>query len=101
VRRVISDDPETLDLLDQAMQRPSSIHAGVDIVNASERPQGNSSDRALRKLRTDAPELHADVLAGRLSAHAAMVSTIECLVGSRTGTCSPLTRAAQCHRMMT
>lgn len=36
-------------------------------------PQGTSKDRALRKLRTDAPELHAEVLAGNLTAHGAMV----------------------------
>ncbi len=76
VRRVASDDPVTIDLLDQALQRPAHLHAGgsdVDIVHITPRPDGNRSDRALRKLRKDAPELHAEVLAGRLSAHAAMV----------------------------
>lgn len=37
------------------------------------RPRGTSKDYALRRLRKDAPELHAGVLAGNLSAHAAMV----------------------------
>jgi hypothetical protein len=36
-------------------------------------PEGNSQARALRRLRKDAPELHAEVLAGRLTPHAAMV----------------------------
>lgn len=72
VRRLIADDTEALDLLDRALQNPAHVHSpDVDIVHV--RPDGNSRDRALRKLRTDAPELHAEVLAGRLSAHAAMV----------------------------
>ena len=72
VRRVVSDDPEAVDLLDRALQNPAHVHSpDVDIVHV--RPDGNSRDRALRKLRADAPNLHAEVLAGRLSAHAAMV----------------------------
>lgn len=35
--------------------------------------RGTSRGYALRKLQTDAPMLHEEVLAGRLSAHAAMV----------------------------
>lgn len=74
IRRVASADPVTLDLLDQAQQRP---HGGDrtqgKIDNVQLAPTGNSSPRALRKLRDDAPELHAEVLAGRLSAHRAMV----------------------------
>jgi hypothetical protein len=70
VRRIVADDTEALDLLDDALQNPSSIHAGN---NVPSRPEGNSRAKALRKLRKDAPELHADVLAGNLSAHAAMV----------------------------
>lgn len=42
--------------------------------NRQERaPVGTTKDRALRKLRKDAPALHAEVLAGRISAHGAMV----------------------------
>jgi hypothetical protein len=70
VRRLIANDPEALDLLDRALQNPASAHAGNNVPG---RPEGNSRDKALRKLRKDAPELHAEVLAGRLSAHAAMV----------------------------
>jgi hypothetical protein len=68
VKRLVADDPEALDLLDQALQNPDALHN----VQANA-PTGNAKDRALRKLRKDAPELHAEVLAGRLSAHAAMV----------------------------
>lgn len=60
------------DLLDRALQNPAHIHHDDNIVQVKA-PQGNSADRALRKLRADAPELHAQVLAGILSAHAAMV----------------------------
>lgn len=71
--------PELTDDLDKAFgrkQRSDKIADNVDNVNDSvdlERPTGNKQRQALRKLRKDAPELHADVLAGRLSAHGAMV----------------------------
>lgn len=78
VRRIVADDPEALDLLDQALQgkhggdRRSAHATNVDISNV-DRPTGTTRDRALRKLRKDAPKLHAEVLAGHLSAHAAMI----------------------------
>ena len=37
------------------------------------RPVGNSAAQALRRLRKDCPELHAEVIAGGLSPHAAMI----------------------------
>lgn len=56
----MNPDPKALDLLDQALQNPAHVHIGhsdVDNINISEgRPDGNSSARALRKLRKDAPE---------------------------------------------
>lgn len=70
VRRIVAHDIEASDLLDQALQNTSSVHAGN---NVTSRPEGNSRSKALRRLRKDAPELHADVLAGRISAHGAMV----------------------------
>jgi hypothetical protein len=76
VCRIVASEPEAADLLDRALQRPVganqySIGEGADNVNTL--PDGNSKAQALRRLRKDAPELHADVLSGRLSAHAAMV----------------------------
>lgn len=71
VRRIVADDAETTDLLDQALQR-SVGNPGIGN-NVPDRPAGNTQAKALRRLRKDAPELHADVLAGRLSAHGAMV----------------------------
>lgn len=74
VRKLLVDDVEALDLLDQAVQgRRGERTDLVPNIHEVERPAGTTRDRALRKLRKDAPELHADVLAGRLTAHAAMV----------------------------
>lgn len=78
IRRIVRDDPEALDLLDQTLQNPAYIHVGygrdVDNVNITARPEGNTSEAALRRLRKDRPDLHARVLAGELSPHAAMVT---------------------------
>jgi len=68
IKQIIRGDPEAEDMLDQALQNPNALHN----VQAKA-PTGNTRERALRKLRADAPDLHADVLAGRLSAHRAMV----------------------------
>jgi hypothetical protein len=72
VKRIVASDPETADLLDRELQRAPGRPESVDIVN-EKRPTGNARDAALRRLRKDAPELHAEVLAGHLTAHAAMV----------------------------
>lgn len=76
VRRLVRDDPETLDLLDRALQRPlgSNQHSeGLDNIQTLDPPSGTSREAALRRLRKDRPDLHAEVLGSRLSAHAAMV----------------------------
>jgi hypothetical protein len=70
VKRLCGDDPEAIDLIDQATQNPSSLH--VDN-NVNSRPVGNTAQQAIRRLRKDRPDLHARVLAGELSPHAAMV----------------------------
>jgi hypothetical protein len=70
VRRIVSGDTQAVDLLDRALQNEPSVHAGNNIPG---RPEGTSADKALRRLRKDAPALHAEVLAGALSPHAAMV----------------------------
>lgn len=85
IKRIVADDPEAVDLLDRVLQRQvGRPRETVDNINNSEgRPSGTSQARALRRLRKDAPELHAEVIAGRLSAHAAMVKA-----GFRTRTIS-------------
>lgn len=73
LRRVVADDPVTVDLLDRALQvRPGGDRSKSNNVTAAQ-PAGNQQAKALRRLRKDAPDLHAEVLAGHLSAHAAMV----------------------------
>lgn len=78
IRRVLEAFPDKAeaakarDLLDRALQNPAHLHHDDNIVQVKA-PQGNARDRALRKLRSDAPELHAEVLAGNLTAHGAMV----------------------------
>lgn len=78
IRRVIGDDPEALDLLDKALSNPAGVHlerSGTDVISIRDNAGGHGTSRAyaLRKLRKDAPELHTEVLAGRLTAHKAMV----------------------------
>ncbi len=95
VHRVIEHDREALDLFDQALQKPHggdrrSADFKIDNISLEtpedERPQeapnpgGTAKRQALRKLRKEADggneqaaELHAEVLADRLSAHAAMI----------------------------
>lgn len=82
VRRVVADDREALDLLDRELQEPAGRPAEIvdNINNFPGRPSGTSRDQAIRRLRSEAEHgnetaagLHADVMAGRISAHAAMV----------------------------
>lgn len=74
LRRIVGNDPVTLDLLDQTLQRepgrPEKILYNVQDIQVA--PTGNTSSSALRRLRKDRPDLHARVLAGELSPHKAM-----------------------------
>lgn len=108
IKRIVADDPEAVDLLDRVLRgghggdrrsKNFKVH-NVQLENKKE-SNGGRRDRALRRLRKDAPELHAEVIAGRLSAHAAMVKA-----GFRTRTISvPVERpdrvAAALRRHMT
>ena len=72
VHKLLVDDIEALDLFDQALRNP--VGSNLAVSNRHEQRQsGTTKAAALRRLRKDAPELHAEVLAGRLSAHAAAV----------------------------
>ncbi len=76
LQHICADDIEVVNLIDIAVQNKvgaNQYSEGVDNVHKQNRPTGNDRQRALRKLRTDAPKLHAEVLAGKLSPHAAMV----------------------------
>ena len=79
IRRIVSDDPKARDLLDQALQRPAggdtrshNATNGNNVPNG--RPEGNEAAKALRRLRKDRPDLHQDVIDGRISPHGAMVA---------------------------
>jgi hypothetical protein len=68
------DDVLAKDALDRAVQRevgrPPEILYNVQDYPA---PAGNTESAALRRLRKDRSDLHARVLAGAMSAHAAMI----------------------------
>lgn len=78
VRKLVLDDPEALDLFDRAMQNPnggdrrSGRNFSLDNIQ-TDPPSGTSREAGLRRLRKDRPDLHAEVLAGTLSTHAAMI----------------------------
>ena len=75
IRKIVAGDTQAVDLLDRALQQPVGTNQhreGVDIIN-TQRPTGTSESAALRRLRKDRPDLHAQVLADELSAHAATV----------------------------
>jgi hypothetical protein len=68
-------------LIDQATQ---GKHGGDHTSEASKvnnrniaRPVGTTRQHALRKLRKSRPDLHAKVLKGKLSPHAAMIEAKE------------------------
>ncbi|HZC04438.1 MAG TPA: hypothetical protein VE338_02260, partial [Ktedonobacterales bacterium] len=75
IRRIVADDLETISLLDEALQRPDGkpSHTFNNVQGLDVAPMGNSTDAAIRRLRKDRPDLHAQVLAGDLSPHRAMV----------------------------
>lgn len=77
LKRLCRDDAEAVDLIDQATQqppgRPAKKESIDNVTHLKEGPDGNSKEQALRRLRKDRPDLHAEVIAGEKSPHAAMV----------------------------
>ncbi len=76
VKRAIRDDAEALSMLDAELQgkpgRPEQ--AEETLYNVQDlAPTGNAQVAGLRRLRTQRPDLHDEVVAGKLSTHAAMV----------------------------
>jgi hypothetical protein len=72
LRDICRRDPEALGAISQVTENaPGRPKKNDDIVIDSE--QGNSTEYALRRLRKSRPDLHAAVLAGGESPHAAMV----------------------------
>lgn len=76
VRRVCRDDATYLDIVDRALQVDQRPGQRTDLVRNAhkvDRPASGTRERSLRRLRKDRPDLHAEVLAGNLTAHAAMI----------------------------
>jgi hypothetical protein len=84
LRRLCADDPEALDELEKVIQVGPGKHQGnqysnvgidnnIHNSNVRESPAGTSQAAALRRLRKSAPKLHEKVIAGDMSANAAMV----------------------------
>lgn len=91
LKNICRDDPESLDMIDMALVRGRGGNHNPDGKNQYEkevngnivtidlekksatRPEGNSRLKALRRLRQSRPDLHAQVLSGEISAHAAMI----------------------------
>lgn len=77
MKKIVADDPIASDLLDRALQNHNggdrrSTTFSLDNIQ-TDPPSGTSREAGLRRLRKDRPDLHAQVLSGSLSAHAAMV----------------------------
>lgn len=91
VRNLLRDDLEALDLFDKAVQRP---HGGdrsskLDNIQLEETapPTGTSREAGLRRLRKAAPQLHEQVISGKLSVNEALTQA-----GLRTPRISALAR---------
>jgi len=85
VRTLVQSDALALDLFDRAVQVANggdrrsesfsvyNMHTENEEDSKRTSPAGTSREAGLRRLRKDRPDLHAEVLAGALSTHAAMV----------------------------
>jgi len=84
LKRLVYDDKEALDKLDEALRNPHGSNQYTFNVEQEryniplqKAPGGTSIEKALRRLRADsrpiAKELHGKVLAGELSAHRAAI----------------------------
>jgi len=80
------DDVKARDAINEQLRKEGRQGKRPDLFDNIQKvkpPTGTSETAALRRLRKSAPELHAEVLAERMSAHAAMV---EAGFWPRTGT---------------
>jgi len=74
LKNICRDNPEALDAIDRACTGHQGSRNDI-LYNIQEvAPTGTSRDAALRRLRKDRPDLHQQVIASQLSAHAAMVN---------------------------
>jgi hypothetical protein len=80
--RPCAEDKEALSLIYQATQGKhggdrKSERIKTDNISLDTNQHGTSRQQALRKLRKSRPDLHAQVLKGKLSPHAAMIEAKE------------------------
>jgi hypothetical protein len=84
LKRLCREDMEALDLIDRVTVGGQGARIDLitktpddtlhnNIMKCEHETQGTSRQYALRKLRKDAPELHAKVIAGDISPNAAMI----------------------------
>jgi hypothetical protein len=74
VRQVCGNHKWIRDLLDQELQRPVGTNQHTEgVENLNTRPDGESVEYALRRLRKDRPDLHQKVINEEMSPHAAAV----------------------------
>lgn len=75
LQRLCAGNTAALNAIDQATQRSvgTNQHSEGASNTHTQRPATDTRAQALRKLRTDRPDLHEQVLADELSPHAAMV----------------------------
>ena len=58
-------DPEAVDLLDRETAGRQGQRTDLgNIVTEVGRPEGNTAQKTIRRLRKDRPDLHAEVIAG-------------------------------------
>lgn len=74
LKLIAAGDERLMNELDKVLQNPVGTNVAVDNIHSLPRSTGTSQQAALRRLREHRPDLHAHVLAGRMSAHAAMVT---------------------------
>jgi hypothetical protein len=77
IRRLVGGDTDLLDMIDEATTQPPGRpkrSETLDNIKGSRYPSGTSRENALRRLRTQRPDLHAEVIAGRMTCHAAAVA---------------------------
>lgn len=73
IEAIIRDDPEVLVLWREAMKGQEGGDTTGNNVTSAERVTGNSRAYTLTRLQREAPELFAEVKAGKMSAHRAAI----------------------------
>ncbi len=62
-----------------------SRKVSIGNLDGSDKPIGNTAQYAIRRLRKDRPDLHAEVIAGAKSPHAAMGTKVPTVPGRAQG----------------